>query len=251
MKIISLVPSQTELLFDLGLRDEVVGITKFCVHPDGWFRSKARIGGTKNVHIEKIKQLSPDLILANKEENVKEQVEELAAYFNVHTTDVKTLNDALKMIVEVGELVNKKQEARLIASKIEINFQTFALELNSKPETGNSSVLYLIWNNPFMSAGSDTFIHDMLTRCNYQNVCGNLQRYPEISSERITELKPAIIFLSSEPFPFKQKHIDELKAILPASKIMLVDGEFFSWYGSRLVNAPAYFEQLHNQLQSA
>lgn len=255
MKIVSLVPSQTELLFDLGLRDEVVGITKFCVYPDEWFRTKTRIGGTKNISIEKIKQLSPDLILANKEENVKEQVEELATYFNVHTTDIKTLNDAIEMIVDVGELVSKKQEARLIAKKIEVNFRALATPLNItqnlKPRTKNPTLLYLIWNNPFMSVGNDTFIHNMLTLCSYENVCRNLQRYPEISSEKIAHLKPDIIFLSSEPFPFKQKHINELKAISPASKIMLVNGAFFSWYGSRLVNAPVYFEQLQKQLQSA
>ncbi len=237
-KIVSLVPSQTELLFDLGLEKEVVGITKFCIHPEVWFRNKKRVGGTKNISIEAIKSLSPDLIIANKEENVKEQIEQLAATTPVWVSDVSDLISALNMIKHVGEIVNKPKQAHILIDEIQSCFQT--LESNVQ----KLKVLYLIWQNPWMSVGSDTFIHDMICRMGWQNVAENLKRYPVFSEDEIIVAQPDVVLLSSEPFPFKEKHIQILKNILPASKVLLVDGEMFSWYGSRLRLSSAYFKEL-------
>ena len=243
MKIISTVPSQTELLYDLGLRDEVIGITKFCIHPAVWSQTKTRIGGTKNLDINKITELKPDFILANKEENVKEQIEMLSSYFTTYVSDVSNLEDAIEMIADVGELFRKKFKARRIIKQINNNFNNFKLKTaNNKPKT----VLYLIWKNPYMTVGSDTFIHDMITRCGLINVFGEMKRYPEITVEQIAEIKPDFIFLSSEPFPFKEEHIKELQAIVPTSKTLLVNGEYFSWYGSRLIKSVDYFTDLIN-----
>ncbi|MEP7170536.1 MAG: helical backbone metal receptor [Bacteroidota bacterium] len=246
MKIISTVPSQTELLYDLGLREEVIGITKFCVHPYEWFRTKTRIGGTKNLNIKKIVALNPDLIIANKEENVKEQIEELQKKFKVYISDIKNLDDALKMMDDVGKLINKKDEANKIVEEIKSRFEDFKLQ-SSKFKV--ASVIYLIWKNPCMTVGGDTFIHDMIARCGFKNIFGKLKRYPEITSEQISSLKPDFIFLSSEPYPFKEKHIEELKIISPTSKIILVNGEYFSWYGSRLLKAVEYFRELREDLK--
>ncbi|MCE9538778.1 MAG: helical backbone metal receptor [Bacteroidetes bacterium] len=247
-RIISLVPSQTELLYDLGLRDEVVGITKFCIHPDEWFHTKIHIGGTKKIDFDKIKQLNPDLIIGNKEENEKGQIEQLMKDHTVWMSDIYTLKDALNMIVQVGTLVGKPQESIYLKLQIESQFN----DLNFKLSTFNSKLnaTYFIWRKPFMVAGSNTFIDDMLSRCGLNNVFASSDsiRYPEVSEQQIAEIKPEVILLSSEPYPFKEKHILELQSICPEAKIMIVDGELFSWYGSRLLQAPSYFEKIRETM---
>jgi len=238
--IVSLVPSITELLYTLQLDDQVTGITKFCVHPESWFKQKTRVGGTKNIKAEVIHALQPDLIIANKEENVKEQVEELAKKYPVYITDVNNLADALEMIELVGIITNRKPNALHLISQINCAF-TKLQTTNNKQRTG-----YLIWRNPYMTIGNDTFIHDMLLRCGLKNIFGHTTRYPAIDSWQLKQCD--LLLLSSEPFPFQQKHITELQPQLPGTKIVLVDGEMFSWYGSRLLNAPAYFNSLLNSI---
>jgi ABC-type Fe3+-hydroxamate transport system substrate-binding protein len=238
LKIVSLVPSQTELLYYLGLEDEVIGITKFCVHPAKWFKTKRRVGGTKTLCIDLIKNLNPTLIIANKEENVKEQVELLSKEVDVWVTDVNSLQDALLMIADVGILTAKTNEASQLIQKIEKKF------LNLDTPDKEISAAYLIWKNPYMAAGGDTFISNMMQHCGLQNVFNNKDRYPEISMEQIKNLNCQLLLLSSEPYPFKQDHLKDLKIYLPETKIVLVDGEMFSWYGSRLLKAPAYFKTL-------
>lgn len=241
-RIISLVPSQTELLYDLGLRDEVVGITKFCIHPKEWFRTKTRIGGTKKFNFEIIKQLHPDLIIGNKEENEKTQIEQLMQEYPVWMSDIFTLHDALDMITRVGTLVNKQQESQVLKLQIEAAFRNLDI---LRPNHELPSVAYFIWRNPWMVAGSNTFINDMLSRCGLQNIFTDANdRYPEIGPEQIKEANPKVILLSSEPYPFNENHIQELQTLCPASKIMLVNGELFSWYGSRLLKSPKYFIKL-------
>jgi ABC-type Fe3+-hydroxamate transport system substrate-binding protein len=245
-RIISLVPSQTELLHDLGLEEEVIGITKFCVHPQNWFRNKTRIGGTKNVDIEKVKELNPDLILANKEENVKEQIEALEDIAPVWVSDVNNLGDALDMIESVGSLTGKQKNARELISKIESGFSQFP----SPPRGEGLEVraCYFIWHNPYMTIGGDTFINDMLKRCGLQNVYQDQQRYPVITLQELKERNVPLILLSSEPYPFKEKHMNEIRMVLPGTKILMVDGEMFSWYGSRLLYAAQYFKELINKI---
>lgn len=245
-RIISLVPSQTELLYDLGLTDEVVGITKFCIHPDDWFRSKTRVGGTKMLDFEKIQQLQPDLIIGNKEENQKEQIEQLMQHYPVWMSDIYTLKDALDMIIRIGTLVNKPNEAVLLKLQIEAAF----CELNAFESTKKRSVAYFIWNKPWMVASRNTFIDNMLTLCGFSNAFQHLsERYAVIDEQQLIEADPDIVFLSSEPYPFKEKHVLELQQILPHAQIKIVDGELFSWYGSRLLKSPAYFKELIKSLQ--
>jgi len=245
-RIISLVPSQTELLYDLGLDSEVIGITKFCVHPGNWRSEKNIIGGTKNLNIEKIKSLKPDLIIANKEENEQKQIEVLSELFPVWTSDIQNLEDALLMITELGNICAKPEVAKTIIVTITKNFSTIDQRNNDK----KLKVLYLIWKDPYLSVGKDTFIHDMLTRCGFQNCLENQLRYPELTSKQVTDLKPDLIFLSSEPYPFSNKQFPEFYKILPNSSIHLVDGEMFSWYGSHLIKACDYFKSILIEVNS-
>ena len=243
-KIISLVPSLTELLSYFGLDNEVIGITKFCVHPKEWFTTKTRVGGTKNINIDLIKKLRPDLVIANKEENVKEQIEELAKEFNVWLTDVNSLEDALQMINEIGELTHKKLDASKLIAGIKTNFSQLPITCQQLRSC------YLIWQKPYITIGGDTFINDMMKYCGLQNIFENKSRYPEITAEQLSTSDCKLILLSSEPYPFKQKHVDELQEILPGKQIILMDGEMFSWYGSRLLLAPGYFEELLEVIES-
>ncbi len=237
-RIVSLVPSQTELLHWLGLEEATVGITKFCIHPTEWFRSKTRVGGTKNIDIAAIKKLMPDLIIANKEENVKEQVEELAKDYSVLVTAVNTIEEAFQMIARVGSLTDKESVATELAAAIKKEFSSI-IPLQQPLPTA-----YLVWNKPYMTVGGDTFIHDMLTHAGFNNIFSKATRYPEITVDQLRSKNCALVLLSSEPFPFKQKHIDELQTQLPGVKIMLVDGEMFSWYGSRMLEAAGYLRLL-------
>jgi ABC-type Fe3+-hydroxamate transport system substrate-binding protein len=244
-RIISLVPSQTELLADLGLDEAVVGITKFCVHPEEWFRSKTRVGGTKTVDIEKIKALRPDLIIANKEENVKEQVDELRDIAPVYVSDVNDLDGALSMIKDIGDLTGNAMQAEDIITSIRTSFEHLQAQLPNNND--QLSTAYLIWRDPYMVAGGDTFIGDMMRRCGLTNAFEHWERYPEVGVEELAQCD--LILLSSEPYPFQEKHIDEFctKYQISRTKLLLVDGEMFSWYGSRLRRAAGYFGELINK----
>ena len=242
-RIVSLVPSQSELLWYLGLQKELVGITKFCVHPSEMFRSVKRIGGTKTIKFNEIQKLKPDLIIANKEENQQEQIEELCKHFPVYISDIYNVEDALQMVRQVGLITDRKTESRELANTIKEKYNQFkSKNLDLKIE---KRVAYLIWKNPYMAAGSSTFISNILYECGFINAFAkHKNRYPEINIEDLKKQNLDFIFLSSEPYPFKEKHIQELKLYLPSVKIILVDGEMFSWYGSRLLYAFDYFEEL-------
>ncbi|MCB0770489.1 MAG: ABC transporter substrate-binding protein [Flavobacteriales bacterium] len=235
-RIISLVPSQTELLHDLGLGERVVGITKFCVHPEAWFRTKTRVGGTKKVDLEKVRGLKPDLIIGNKEENDKSDIETLAMEYPVWISDVRDLPSALDMIRRVGELTGTSPKAEPLAQAIGSAFASLG---NLEP---GCSVAYLIWRGPYMVAGGDTFVNDLLNRCGLTNVFADrIDRYPEITARELAAADPELILLSSEPYPFAEKHFSEFNMICPGTPVRIVDGELFSWYGSRLLRSAEYF----------
>jgi ABC-type Fe3+-hydroxamate transport system substrate-binding protein len=234
-RIVSLVPSQTEFLFHLGLESEVIGITKFCVHPESWWRNKKRIGGTKDVNLQKVTVLQPDLIIGNKEENDQKNIEALAGIAPVWMSDIKTLDEAYEMMIQIGQLVGKEQRAIEIVAEIRKQFNLL------KPIQERKKVLYFIWKNPWMMAGQNTFISEMLTECGFENQTSE-DRYPIFDMKNPIECD--CVFLSSEPYPFKEKDVLELQIFYPNAKILLVDGEMFSWYGSRLQKAPIYFREL-------
>lgn len=236
-RIVSLVPSQTELLADLGLEDRIVGITRYCVYPTHWRTQKAVVGGTKDFDPEIVKKLNPDLIIGNKEENEQSAIESLRNRYSVWLSDIDSLSDALSMISEIGAMTGRLAEAGNIISAIRDSFATM-------PSFKPGRVLYLIWRKPWMAAASGTFINSMLETIGLENCLKGMSRYLELSDEQIRSLNPDVIFLSSEPFPFREKHIQQIRTLCPDSKILLVDGEMFSWYGSRLLKAPAYFNSL-------
>jgi ABC-type Fe3+-hydroxamate transport system substrate-binding protein len=240
-RIISVVPSQTELLDYLGLDEETIGITRFCVHPNSWYQTKKRIGGTKDLHIEEIKSLQPDLVIANKEENTQEQIEAIRKFCPVWTSDISNLEEALVMIREIGRITNKAGLGNQLAEKITASFRAIPVMSN------RLTAAYLIWKDPYMTIGGDTFINQMMRFCSLENVFGQEKRYPVISLQDLMEKSPQLILLSSEPFPFKEKHIDKLTQELPGSKIILVNGEMFSWYGSRLLESATYFPKIMTQ----
>lgn len=240
-RIVSLVPSQTELLFDLGLSDQIVGVTKFCVHP---LNDKPRVGGTKKLHIDKIRELQPDLIIANKEENEQDQIVALMQEFPVWVTDVHDLESALEMISQISRITNRAERGMQLVSEIENAFEQ--LENFPKKDPHFTKVAYFIWKDPWMVAGGDTFISAMLEKCGFENVFKKRTRYPVITPEELHNTDCQLVLLSSEPFPFKETHISFFKT-LPAQ---LVDGEMFSWYGSRILRAAAYFRDNFYQNQA-
>jgi ABC-type Fe3+-hydroxamate transport system substrate-binding protein len=243
-RIVSLVPSQTELLFDLGLNESVVGLTRFCAHPAPKVKGKTVIGGTKDPDLDAIRKLQPDLIIGNKEENRREDIEALQKEFPVWMSDIDTLQDATAMITEVGRMVGKETSALWIANLIETRFDDLAREFSSAGPP--QRVVYLIWRKPWMVVGSGTFIHTMLQLAGFTNIFGNSSRYPECTEKELKTARPDLVFLSSEPFPFREKHLDELREICPAAQVRLVDGALFSWYGSRLLRTPRYLRSLRS-----
>ncbi|MEO8253508.1 MAG: helical backbone metal receptor [Flavobacterium sp.] len=245
-RIISLVPSQTELLVDLGLESKIVGITKFCVHPTDLIKRKAIVGGTKKVDYNKIKALNPDIIVCNKEENTLEIVENLRKITTVWVTDVLTIEDNLKMIADFGNLFDCVVLAKQWNTDLIFSLYDFKQLIEKKPI---QKVAYFIWKNPYMVAGSTTFINELLKLNALENFFENQSRYPEIILETIKDIADLdFVFLSSEPYPFKEKDVFEMQVFFPKAKIILVDGEMFSWHGSRLLKALPYFKALLQKL---
>ena len=234
-RIISLVPSQTELLVDLGLEDKIVGVTKFCVHPNHLRKCKAIVGGTKNYRFDVIDALQPDLIIGNKEENDKEGIDQLSEKYPVWMSDIFTLEDAFQMIRQIAKMTNTSNQGERVIQRINDSFLC--------PVPFKGTCLYLIWNDPIMVAGKDTFIDFMLEKAGFKN-SANGSRYPVLNLEDVMLINPDFVLLSSEPYPFKENQLLYFKSILPESQIRLVNGELFSWYGSRLVQSAAYFKGL-------
>ncbi len=236
-RIISLVPSITELLFDLGLADRIVGVTRYCVHPTAARKEKAIIGGPKNFDFTAIAALQPDLILGNKEENYREGIIELQKKYPTWMCDIHQLEDALAMITAVGQLTGCEHAANNLVSEISQNMAHLS-------RTTTRKVAYLIWRKPYRVAANHTFINEMLKLCSFENVFAHLDRYPEVTVEQIQQANPDILLLSSEPYPFKEKHYDEFAQNGVSARCQLVDGEMFCWTGSRLRLATDYFNAL-------
>ncbi|MCZ7557585.1 MAG: helical backbone metal receptor [Bacteroidia bacterium] len=250
VRIVSLVPSLTELLFDLGLsNDEIVGRTKFCIHPDEAVRAVPIVGGTKTVHVQRVLALRPDLVVANREENERATVEELEAAdpsVPVFVTNPGNIEESLDLVHNFGGLFR----ARTDANAVRLRLDTILAQLYG---CSRGRVVYLIWRQPYMTITPVTYIHSVLEHLGYHNVVSNawladrygsggeIPRYPRITISDIADLSPDKVLFSSEPFPFAEKHVDHFKRELVRKGIRLpdcsiVDGELFSWYGSRLLH---------------
>jgi len=239
-RIVSLVPSQTELLVDLGLKHILVGITKFCVHPKELRKEIEVVGGTKSLHYDRVELLKPDLIICNKEENTKEMVVELQKIAPVWVSDIFSIEDSLEMIQSIGEICGRNKEAIKLVSKIRSEKDQFESFVKGK---STKKVAYVIWKKPLMVAGKNTFINALLELNGFENICKDeTSRYPEVDVAFLKEADE--ILLSTEPFPFKEKDALKMSEKLE-KKVQIVDGEYFSWYGSRLVDAFTYFRSIH------
>lgn len=226
-RIISLVPSLTELVIDLGLEDYLVGRTRFCVNPKEKVEEIPIVGGTKNPRLDEIRQKNPDYIIANKEENRPEHIKDLMKDFKVNVTDIATIEDALITIHELAQTLNKTEEAKQLISDIQ-------QRLEERPEEPALRTAYMIWKDPWMTVGHDTYIHDVLGHWNLLNVFTDKRRYPTLKLEDLRQYNPDLILLSSEPYPFKEKHMAQVEEACPAARVLLVEGEWFSWYGSHM-----------------
>jgi ABC-type Fe3+-hydroxamate transport system substrate-binding protein len=229
-RIVSLVPSLTELLIDLDLARHLVGRTRFCVHPKGKVANIPVVGGTKNPRLDKIHEVEPDYILANKEENRREDILELQKDYHVQLTDITTIEDAMITIHELGLELGVPEQARHLNDQL-----SHALE--NRPEEPPLRTAYLIWKDPWMTVGRDTYIHDVMKHWGLTNVFGGWMRYPKITFYDIARQHPDLILLSSEPYPFKEKHLSEFETAFPQARVLLVEGEWFSWYGSHMLHS--------------
>tara|TARA_B100000508_G_scaffold98015_2_gene76899 strand:+ start:27110 stop:27907 length:798 start_codon:yes stop_codon:yes gene_type:complete len=241
-RIISLVPSQSELLVDLGMDKKLVGVTRFCTHPKHLRTSRTMVGGTKDLNFELISNLNPDLVVCNKEENNKEDVLRLQSLYPTYTSDVNSLNEALIMISDLGKITGATDLSRKLNEKISSDFISLENSISG-------SVAYLIWNDPIMVAGQNTFINSVLNTIGFSNVFDQKPgRYPEVSDHELMKYKPDYIFLSSEPYPFKEKNREIFQKKFPRSQVVLVDGRMYSWYGSCLSRAVESINSLVKRL---
>jgi len=247
-RIVSLVPSQTELLYDLALENEIVGITKYCVHPFNLLPTRTVVGGTKKVDYEKIKALNPDFILCNKEENAYDMLPELEKIAPTYFSDVNSIQDAVDLILRLGTIFNRRTESDNLAHKIEYKLNDFKAFIEDKPVR---KVAYFIWAKPWMVVGNDTFINEMLKLNKFENIYNDMSRYPKVEINKIRhDGDPDVVFLSSEPFKFTDDHAFEIATFTNRSITVFADGEMFSWFGSRMLLAFDYFKELHKKLES-
>ncbi len=234
-KIVSLVPSLTELIIEFGLKSALAGRTRFCVEPADEVEDIPIVGGTKNPRLDKIEEIDPDLVIANKEENRKEDITYLRRLTDVELTDIRSVEDAMITIHQLGAKLGVSEQAKQLNGKINTLIE-------QRPDEKPLQTIYLIWREPWMSVGHDTYIHDVMQQWNLTNAAGYAKRYPTLSIKEMQNLQPELILLSSEPFPFKEKHIDEITPHFPDARILTVDGRWFSWYGSRMTHS---FEKLN------
>jgi ABC-type Fe3+-hydroxamate transport system substrate-binding protein len=229
-RIVSLVPSLTKLVIDLGLADQVAGRTRFCVHPKEIVENIPIVGGTKNPRLDKIREIDPDYIIANKEENRPQDIKALIDDYEVNVTDIATIEDALITIHEFGKIFGVSAKAEKMISKIQ-------QRLDERPDEPELRTVYMIWKDPWMTVGRDTYIHDVMEHWNLPNVFADKTRYPKLKLKSLKTYNPDLVLLSSEPYPFKEKHLLQVEEECPAARVLLVEGEWFSWYGSHMAHA--------------
>ena len=248
-RIVSLVPSTTETLCRLGLGEALVGITAYCREPAALLAGKTRVGGEKDPDLERIRQLRPDLVVANVEENVREHVETLRGWsIPVWVTYPRTVAEGIRMIADLGEVTGAHAPAAALVAELEALLGGVRAATAGRPPV---PVFYAIWRDPYMTIGADTYIHDMLAVCGGLNVFGDREgRYPAVTLEEVRAAAPEVILLPDEPFRFRRVHLRDFTAYpeIPAvrhGRVHLVDGKPFSWHGPRIADAlgtlPALF----------
>ncbi len=256
-RIVSLVPSISEVVVQLLADAEgqqhdqaLVGCTTFCVRPEALRRQATVVGGTKRFHADRIDALEPDLVLANREENERAAVLDLAQRHPVYVSAVADLDDNRQLVEALGRMSGREPQAGRLIRETDAGFDAWR---RKRPQFLRAPrVAYAIWREPWMFAGGGTYIDAMLREAGWANALGDRERYPASTLEELRTLQPDLVLLSSEPFPFKETHREELAAaldgVLPLKRIAFADGEAFSWYGYRPLEAPAEFFRLHREL---
>ena len=243
-RIVSLVPSLTELICDLGLIDQLVGRTGFCVHPRQTLRTISKVGGTKDVNISRVRELAPTHLIADIDENNREQVTELMAFVpHVVVVNPRRLEDNLALYALLGGIFRRDHAASKRAEDFRQARKTLTSATHSLPR---EKVLYPIWRDPWMTVSRDTYIADMLAAAGWDTLpAESPTRFPVFAWDA-PEIAPAErILLPSEPFVFTHQHADEIAA-LSNKPLTRIDGEMVSWYGSRAILAMHYLAQLRH-----
>ena len=247
-RIVSLVPSITELLFYLGLGDQVVGRTTFCIHPETRVAGVPRVGGTKKPHMEKLRQLRPSHVIVNVDENRKEDVEAITAFTpHVVVTHPLAPDDNLTLYRMMGGIFDRRAQAEQLCGEFQRARDALVKTSASLPPR---RVLYLIWRDPWMSVSADTYVANMLRLGGMAVVAARAgDRYPVIAEDEPAWQRADAVLLSSEPYPFREKHLEEVQAGT-GKTVRLVDGELLSWYGSRAIAGVRYARQLGRELRA-
>ena len=240
-RIVSLIPSTTELLCDLGLADALVGVTVYCSEPRDIVRTRTKVGGEKDPDLAAIRALAPDLVIANVEENVREHVETLRGWgLSVWVTYPRTVAEGLAMIRDLGEVTGTQARAQAMLAELQPLYESVSAQTGARPPV---DVFYAIWRNPYMTVNRDTYISDLLRVCGARNVFADrAERYPALTLDEVASRRPAVIVLPDEPFRFRRAHLADFAGYseVPAvrdGRIHLVDGKPFSWHGARVAQA--------------
>lgn len=245
MRLVSLCPSLTELVFDLGRGPDLVGITEWCVHPKDGVARVEKVGGTKNPKVARIVELRPDLVLMNDEENRHEDADALgAAGVRILSSLPRDCAGTAEMVRAIGAALEREEVAERIAQDIEARSARVRAAAKGRAPV---RFAYLIWRKPWMAASADTFASALLAQAGGTNVfASRTERYPEITPEELARVAPERVFLCTEPFPFEAKHVEELAQLTGLSRdcFVIADGEYLSWHGSRTPAGIDYAERL-------
>lgn len=240
-KIVSLAPALTDTMYGLELEEEIVGRTRFCIHPHDKVNKALNIGGTKEIKLDRIHQLKPDLIIAEKEENTKEIVEELEQHYPIYVFEVQTVADAFQMMSDLGKVTDRVKQAQQLSQDIEVLFKDL-------PRAQGKRIAYVIWKRPYMVVGKHTYIQSLLETMSFINPFTQFEgRYPEVTVHDLKAADLDYLFLATEPYPFRKKDIEPMARLLPDVQPIIVDGEMF-WYGVKMLEAVPYFKRVFSKL---
>jgi len=246
-QIVSLCPSITETLIEFGLSEQICGVTKFCIHPESVVKNLCPLGGTKDPNLARIRELDPDLIFMNSEENRREDYESLAKDYKVDVSEPKSVAEIPSLLRHFGALTHREAPAERAAQKLERALQSLRKARGQR--TSLFSYVYLIWRKPWMCVGTDTYVSRLFEEAGGTNLFGDAnERYPEISLQDIAEKKPNYIFLADEPFPFAERHIPEVKKACPLAKVEVISGDDCCWHGIRSIRGVELMQSLLERL---
>jgi ABC-type Fe3+-hydroxamate transport system substrate-binding protein len=251
-RIVSLVPSVTETVIALGAADRLAGVTNYCVYPADIVKDIPKVGGTKGFSFESIDAARPDLILANKEENRKHQIEKLRERYPVFVTYPRTVEQAIKMILDLGVLTGTEERASELAASCDHFLESMEPAIAGPP----LRTACMIWRDPWMAVGPDSYVSALLDRVGFVNVFTEADgRYPETTLDAVIERRPEVIILPSEPYEFGKADQEELDRFLEgrgvAATTLRMDGSLLTWFGSRTLKGLRFFYETKARLLRA